>query len=137
MLAMWRRFSQLHEDERLVSLAAMRSGLWSAQRDDYPITVKSGHSVSEVIIAPAEIRYTGVERPDVLVVVSEDGVGKAGPYLERMDEAGIVFLAAGLTIGKTAAKVVTVDPASSETRIPRASLALAMVAYAVNDTALK
>ncbi len=119
---------------RLIALAAMRSGLWAAQRDDYPITVKSGHSVSEVIISPDEIHYSGVSRPDVLVIVSEDGVGKSGPYLDEMDEHGTVFVAAGLSLPETAAKVVTIDHSSSETRIPKASLALAMVANAVSNT---
>lgn len=119
---------------RLVSLAAMRAGWWSAQRDDYPITVKSGHSVSEVIVAPDEIDYSGVDKPDVLVVVSEDGVGKSGPYLENMDEDGIVFVVAGLDIPKTAATAVTVDVATADTRIPRASMALAVTAKAIHDT---
>lgn len=121
---------------RLVALAAMRSGWWSAQRDDYPITVKSGHSVSEVIVAPEEIHYSGVEKPDVLVVVSDDGIGKSGPYLENMDSSGAVFVAAGLDLPPTDAKVITVDPASAETRIPKASLALAMVATAIHHTSL-
>jgi pyruvate/2-oxoacid:ferredoxin oxidoreductase beta subunit/Pyruvate/2-oxoacid:ferredoxin oxidoreductase gamma subunit len=121
---------------RLVSLAAMRSGWWSAQRDDYPITVKSGHSVSEVIISPDEIHYSGVDKPDVLVVVSDDGLGKSGPYLESMDSGGVVSAAAGLDLPRTEAKVVTVDPASAETRIPSASLALAMVASAIHHTGL-
>jgi pyruvate/2-oxoacid:ferredoxin oxidoreductase beta subunit/Pyruvate/2-oxoacid:ferredoxin oxidoreductase gamma subunit len=119
---------------RLVALAAMRSGVWSAQRDDYPITVKSGHSVSEVIISPDEIHYSGVEHPDVLVIISEDGVGKAGPYLRAMREGDTVFVAAGLSHPETKAEVVTIDPAQSETRIPKASLALAMVAKAVHST---
>ncbi len=116
---------------RLVALAAMRSGLWSAQRDDYPITVKSGHSVSEVIISPEEIHYSGIDKPDVLVVVSEDGVGKAGPHLRAMESSDTVFVAAGLVLPETAATVVVLDPAASEARIPKASLALALVAHAV------
>ena len=116
---------------RLVALAAMRSGLWAAQRDDYPITVKSGHSVSEVIISPDEIHYSGIDKPDVLVVVSDDGVGKAGPYLATMESTDTVFVAAGLVLPETAAEVVALDPAASEARIPKASLALALVAHAV------
>jgi pyruvate/2-oxoacid:ferredoxin oxidoreductase beta subunit/Pyruvate/2-oxoacid:ferredoxin oxidoreductase gamma subunit len=121
---------------RLVSLAAMRSGWWSAQRDDYPITVKSGHSVSEVIISPEEIHYSGVDKPDVLVVASEDGVGKAGPYLENMDGDGIVFVAAGLVLPPTVARVITVDVANAAVRIPRASMALALAAKAIKDSGL-
>jgi hypothetical protein len=77
-----------------------------------------------------------VEKPDVLVVVSEDGVGKSGPYLENMDEDGIVFVAAGLDIPKTAATVVTVDVANADIRIPKASMALAVAAKAIHDTGL-
>lgn len=121
---------------RLVALAAMRSGLWSAQRDDYPITVKSGHSVSEVIISPEEIHYSGVDRPDVLVIVSQDGLGKSGPYLTKMEPSDTVFVAAGLELPATAAKVITLDPAASETRIAKASLGLAMVAHAVERTTI-
>jgi Pyruvate/2-oxoacid:ferredoxin oxidoreductase gamma subunit len=119
---------------RLVALAAMRAGLWSAQRDDYPTTVKSGHSVSEVVISPEELHYSGVEHPEVLVIVSEDGFGKAGPYLEVMGGDDTVFVAAGLPHPETAAAVITLDPTQSEMRIPRASLALAMVAKAVHAT---
>lgn len=119
---------------RLVALAAMRAGLWSAQRDDYPITVKSGHSVSEVIVSPDEIHYSGVDRADVLVVASDDGAAKAVPYLDVMDADGTVFAAAGLELPATKARVVTLDPASSETRLAKASLALAMVSQAVSAT---
>ncbi len=119
---------------RLVALAAMRAGLWSAQRDDYPITVKSGHSVSEVIVGPEEIHYSGVERPDALVIVSEDGYGKAAPYLAAMEEGDTVFVAAGLPHPETAAEVIVLDPATSKVRIPKASLALAMVSAAVHQT---
>jgi 2-oxoglutarate ferredoxin oxidoreductase subunit beta len=119
---------------RLVSLAGMRAGMWSAQRDDYPITVKSGHSVSEVILAPDEIHYSGVERPNVLVIVSDDGYGKAGPYLDAMTADDTVFISAELPPVETAAQVHTVDPASAQMRIPKASLGLAMVAAAVRHT---
>src|SRR5512143_2853009 len=39
--------------------AAIRCGLFASQRDDYPATVMSGHSLSEVIISRDEIFYTG------------------------------------------------------------------------------
>lgn len=121
---------------RLVAEAAMEGGWWSAQRDDYPITVKSGPSVSEVIISPEEIHYSGVGRPDVLVIVSEDGWGKAAPYLEAMTDEGTVFVAAGLPQPETAARVLIVDPAAASPPIARASRALAMVGHAVESTGI-
>ncbi len=118
---------------RLVGLAGMRAGLWAAQRDDFPVTVKSGHSVSELILGPDEIDYTGVERPDALVIVSDDGFEKAPPYLEAMDGDGVVFVAAGLPTPETAARVVVVDPSTAEVRIASASMALALMSYAVAE----
>ena len=39
----------------LLCRGALLSGLWATQRNDYPVTVKSGHSVSEVILSSQEI----------------------------------------------------------------------------------
>ena len=48
---------------RLVGEAAIRSGLWVTQRDDYPVTVKTGHSISEVVMAPQPQPPVGHRRP--------------------------------------------------------------------------
>ena len=121
---------------RLVAMAAMQCGWWSAQRDDYPITVKTGPSVSEVIVSPEEVNYSGVDRPDVLVIVSEDGLAKSAVFLEKMLGEDTVFLAAGLAHPETAARVVTVDIGGSGKPIPKASRALAMVAHAVDRSSV-
>lgn len=76
---------------RLVAQAALLSGLYAAQRDDYPITVKTGHSVSELIFSPEPILDTGVEWTDALLVLSEDGRKKAGPYLAALAPGARVF----------------------------------------------
>lgn len=76
---------------RLVAQAAILSGLYAAQRDDYPITVKTGHSVSELILSPEPIDDTGVERTDALLVLSEDGRKKCGPYLAALAPGARVF----------------------------------------------
>ena len=51
---------------RVVGEAAILSGLWAAQQDDYPVTVQTGHSISELIFSPRPILFTGVTRPDAL-----------------------------------------------------------------------
>jgi len=88
---------------RRMARAAVLSGLWAAQRDDYPITVKTGHSVSELILSPEPIGDTGVEWTDALLVLSEDGRKKAGPYLAALAPGARVFRldAAGALSGKT------------------------------------
>jgi len=69
---------------RLVGLAAIRSGLWATQRDDFPVTVKAGHSISQLVLSPEEMPPVGVAVPDVLVLVSADGLKKVGGMLEAM-----------------------------------------------------
>ena len=55
-------------------------GLHATQSDDYPITVKTGHSIAELIFSPDPIDFTGIDSPDLMVILSEDGLAKAGPY---------------------------------------------------------
>lgn len=90
---------------RLLAEAAVLSGWWVTQREDYPVTVKSGHSIAELVIAPEEVLYTGIERPDAMVLLSADGIKKSGAMLKAMDQHGRVFVAPGLTAPPTAAAV--------------------------------
>jgi hypothetical protein len=48
-------------------------GLYSTQKNDNPVTQGSGFSLSEICLSPKPIEYTGMESPDVVLVVSEDG----------------------------------------------------------------
>lgn len=57
----------------LLAKAAMYSGLHVTKKGDYPITVGTGFSVSELIFSPEEIYYTGINEPDVLLVISQNG----------------------------------------------------------------
>ncbi len=53
---------------------AMTAGLHCSQKNDNPVTQGSGFSISEVIISPDEILYTGIEIPDVVIAVSQEGM---------------------------------------------------------------
>ena len=52
------------------------AGLFAAQQDDFPITVRKGHSVSYLVVAPQPIEYTGVDRPDLVVLLSQEGADR-------------------------------------------------------------
>jgi Pyruvate:ferredoxin oxidoreductase and related 2-oxoacid:ferredoxin oxidoreductases, beta subunit len=54
--------------------AAMLAGLHCTQKNDNPVTQGSGFSISEVIISPKEIFYTGIDAPDAVIVVSYEGL---------------------------------------------------------------
>ena len=53
--------------------SALAAGLYSTQKNDNPVTQGSGFSLSEICLSPKPIEYTGMEHPDVVLVVSEDG----------------------------------------------------------------
>lgn len=102
---------------RLLAEAAMLANLWAAQRDDYPITVKTGHSLSELVFAPEEILDTGIARPDALLLVSAEGLAKSGRHLAAMTERERVFALPELAHAKTRATVTVLDPSSSPVKI--------------------
>ncbi len=111
---------------RLAARAAVLSGLWAAERSDYPVTVRSGYSISELVLDPEPIDYAGVERPDVLGLLSADGARRARPLLGRMTETGRVFSLPGLAAAETRAAIETLDPRAAGA--PRTGTALAFVA---------
>lgn len=58
----------------LLCNASASAGLFTTQKNDNPVTQGSGFSISEVILSPEEIYYTGVDVPFALLIVSEDGL---------------------------------------------------------------
>ena len=72
--------------------AAIVSDLFCTQKNDYPVTVGSGFSVSEVVLSPEPILSTGIERPDAVLITSADGVREVRMrgQLDRLASGGIV-----------------------------------------------
>jgi 2-oxoglutarate ferredoxin oxidoreductase subunit beta len=113
---------------RMAGMAALLSGLRAAQRDDYPITIKSGHSVSELVISRDEIYYTGISRPDGLLILTEDGYQKVSRHLPRMTGEDRLFVLPPFADVKTRAQVRVIDPRQSSLRVPKTGITLAIVA---------
>lgn len=80
----------------LLGQGAVLSGLYATQRDDYPVTVMTGHSTCEVILDTQPIGYTGIPRPDVLIWVAEEGRTTAAPRLADMTPADRLYIATDL-----------------------------------------
>ena len=77
----------------LLAQAAVLSGLHCVQKNDYPVTVGSGFSLAEVKLSPEPILFTGSDAPDVLLIVSADGLKevKARGDLARLATAGQIL----------------------------------------------
>jgi len=113
----------------LLAHAAASAGMHVTQKNDYAITVMRGPSVTELIISPEPITFTGVERPDVVVALSEEGVGRRREVFTHVKPEGRIVVAKGVAIPSTPATVLQVDfQAWSIKRRERALAALAVVA---------
>ncbi|MBI2219152.1 MAG: 2-oxoacid:acceptor oxidoreductase family protein [Candidatus Rokubacteria bacterium] len=77
----------------VLAQAALAAGLHGVQKNDYPVTVGSGFSLSEVTISPHPILYTGIEHPEAVIVTSTDGVReiKGRGDLGRLASNGLVI----------------------------------------------
>ena len=115
---------------RLVAQAAIASGLWAAQRDDFPVTVKTGHSVSVLVLSPQPIDFTGVTVPDALAIVSGDGLKVAAPLAAAMGADGVVYVTPEHAGVETRARLRVLDPAAVGVRVSRTELALALLTAA-------
>lgn len=90
----------------LLAQSSMYSGLEATQKDDYPITVMTGHSISEVILSPERIDYTAIDIPDYIVVITEDGLKKVRNRIEKLPEGSTVIAEESLNLPGTKALVI-------------------------------
>ncbi len=73
--------------------AAIASGLHSTQKNDNPVTQGSGFSLTELCISNEEILYTGIEKPDAVIITSKDGLKEvlSNRMLDRCSPETIVI----------------------------------------------
>jgi 2-oxoglutarate/2-oxoacid ferredoxin oxidoreductase subunit beta len=88
--------------------AAVRSGLDVTQKGSYPVTVGVGFSTAELVISPENIRFHGIEIPDVVIVTSVDGLAHVKSKIEKM-EKGLLIIDSSLTVPTTGAMVYIRD----------------------------
>ena len=76
----------------IFSRAAILSGLYAAQKDDYPITIMTGYSVAEIILHSKPILYTGIEVPDLVIIISRDGLNRIRDRLKPIKDETMIFI---------------------------------------------
>lgn len=93
----------------LFGAGAIMSGLYATQKDDYPITVQTGHSAAEVIVSPDPITYTGSEDPDIVLILADEGRARIRKTLLGLRPEARVYVEESLGDVETPARVIPVD----------------------------
>lgn len=93
----------------MLAEAALMCGLEVTQKNDNPVTQGSGFSLSEVIISPNEINYTGVASADFVIVVSENGLKeiKSQDIFNRINDKTVFILDETLVIEDTGLNILS------------------------------
>ena len=120
----------------LFAEASIFAGLSATQKDDYPITVQTGHSVSEIIVSPERIDYTGIDSPDFLVVLSADGLTRVRARIEKLSAGCILYAEESLELPATKAQVRRFSFAELGKRVGRPYLATAALAALLEESGI-
>jgi 2-oxoglutarate ferredoxin oxidoreductase subunit beta len=68
-------------------LAGMTAGWQATLKNDYPITVLRGHSVSEMVLSPQPVAIPASSSPNVVVALADEGVARRKKMLARLRTA--------------------------------------------------
>lgn len=93
----------------ILCLAGMSGGLHVTQKNDYPITVLRGHSISEVVLDCNPVTYTGIRRPSVVVAVAPEGIKKRESTFAYLEPDDLIIRDQDLDLPANRARVIDVD----------------------------
>jgi len=110
----------------LLGLAGLSSGLQVTQKSEYNITVLRGPSITEVILSPSRILFTGIHEPTAVLAVGQEGVNRRSGLFSELGPQSVVIKAGDVAVPETRARVVNPDFKASG--IKAQDLALAAVA---------
>ncbi|MBT8373668.1 MAG: 2-oxoacid:acceptor oxidoreductase family protein [Deltaproteobacteria bacterium] len=93
----------------ILCLAGLSAGLNATQKNDYPITVLRGHSISELVLSSEEIGFTGIENPDAIVILSQEGVDRRINLFASLDEKTLILRVPEVKIPSSKATIRNID----------------------------
>jgi Pyruvate/2-oxoacid:ferredoxin oxidoreductase gamma subunit len=108
---------------------AVRGGLFAGQQDDFPITVRRGFSLSNLVVAPEPIVYAHVDEPDLVIILSADGAARFGGLGALGPECRVLVCEEGVADETTNAARESLDLRPLEKVAGKSSMALAVLAY--------
>jgi Pyruvate/2-oxoacid:ferredoxin oxidoreductase gamma subunit len=116
--------------------AGIFAGLNATQKDDYPITVRTGHSVAEIILSPETIEYTGIDSPDYVLVISEDGLKRVRAKISQLSESCTLYADDSLDLPETKARIRRLPFAEVGKQVNKLSVASGALAAMLKDSGM-
>jgi Pyruvate/2-oxoacid:ferredoxin oxidoreductase gamma subunit len=127
---------KIRSSTAIFAKAAISAGLAVTQKDDYPITVMTGHSVAEIILSRAPIEYTAIDAPDYFLVLSSEGLKKSRARIGRLPETCRLYAEESLELPETRAQVVKLPLVRTARKINRLSVTTVALAALLGDSGL-
>ena len=110
----------------ILCYAGLTAGLQTIQKNDYPITVLRGHSVSEVIMSPGKIDHVAIEVPNVVLALDQEGIERKKSLFETLTDDTLVLSDSKLKLPACRGNIVTVDFKAK--KVKRQDMAIAALA---------
>ena len=107
----------------ILCIAGLTAGLNTTQKNEYNITVLRGPSISELILSPAAIDYTGIEIPSVIIALDQEGVNRRQEMFGTLDRSTLILQVAGVDLPTSKARIQPIDLKSQKIKKPDWSLA--------------
>ena len=93
----------------LLALAGIAGGYQVTQKNNSDITVLRGASISEVILWPDRIGFTGIEWPDVILALGQEGIDRRKNLFSRLRPDSLLICAQGMDSPVCNAELHSVD----------------------------
>jgi hypothetical protein len=94
----------------LLGEVGVRYGFYVSKKGKYPVTVGVGFSVGELIFSKEEIKFTGIEVPDGVIVTSKEGWEEVKVKVKKMKKGIIVIEEKFLSLTSQISKKVKIYP---------------------------
>ena len=89
----------------LLCIAGLTAGLKTTQKNEYNITVLRGPSISELILSPDEIDYTGIDVPSVVVALDQEGVDRRASMFKQLTKDVLIIQVGGVRLPASQARI--------------------------------
>ena len=116
----------------LLCIAGLTAGLKTTQKNEYNITVLRGPSISELILSPEEIDFTGIENPTVMVALDQEGVDRRRDLFDHLTKDTLIIQVSGVNLPANKARIHRVDFKAQGIKSPDWALASLAVLAKLN-----